>query len=167
LTQLPRVLLVDDNPVNLKVTEKLLQKGNVRVDRASDGETAVAAVRKNAYQLVLMDVQLPGIDGLEATRQIRDWEKSVKKPKDTHGAAHLYIVALTAEDRPEQQQACLHAGMDQVIQKPVNTKKLQTLLHTLLENPKPNGNTSSKILKHSNSRQKISPWIPLRCLCFT
>ena len=157
---MPRVLLVDDNPVNLKVTERLLQKENVSVDRAGDGETAVASVRKTPYELVLMDVQLPGIDGLEATRQIRDWEKTADLRTESNEAPHLFIVALTAEDRPEHLQACLNAGMDQVLQKPVNAKKIQALLHTLFEQPKSNGKTSSQILKTLEQPSENTPTGP-------
>lgn len=92
---IPRVLLVDDNPVNLKVAKMLLKKEGVQVDSVMDGETAIAAIQNTSYQMVLMDVQLPGMDSLETTRQIRQWETSSSQDENPHP---MPIIALTAGD---------------------------------------------------------------------
>lgn len=124
----PRILLVDDNPVNLKMARMLLEKEGVQVDTVADGETAVEAVRKNSYQMVLMDVQLPGIDGLEATRRIRQWEEETQLRQDRKG---MRIFALTGQERGEDKQACLEAGMDEVMEKPLRPEKIcRALAHT-------------------------------------
>ena len=108
MAHIPRVLLVDDNPVNLKVAKMLLEKEGAQVDSVMDGETAIAAVQSAHYRMVLMDVQLPGMDGLETTKQIRQWERSMSQ---SEGRPHIPIIALTAADQQEEQQECLKAGM--------------------------------------------------------
>ncbi len=113
----PRVLLVDDSEINLMVGSALLESVGAEVTTASDGAQAVEAVRDGSYDLVLMDVQMPGVDGLEATRQIRS----------EHGTG-LPVVALTGEDSPQERQACLEAGMDDVLTKPVSGDALAGLL---------------------------------------
>ncbi len=143
MSDTPRILLVDDNPVNLKMARMLLEKQDVQVDTAMDGEAAVEAVRRTPYQMVLMDVQLPGIDGLEATRRIRRWEERAMQAGDRSRVA---IIALTAQERKEDQQACLDAGMDDVMEKPLRPEKIQTVLKRIREHPKNCGSVLSRIL---------------------
>ncbi len=115
-----RVLLVDDNEVNLLVGEGLLQQAGVRdIATAPDGETALALCAQQSFDLVLMDCQLPGIDGLEATRVLR--RRGWRGP----------IVALSAGAMREDQQACLAAGMDGYLGKPVDPQALRACLQGL------------------------------------
>lgn len=143
----PRVLLVDDNPVNLKVAKMLLEREGVQVDSVMDGETAVAAIQNSAYQMVLMDIQLPGMNGLETTKQIRQWERS------TQGKDHprMPIIALTAADLEEEQQRCLKAGMDDVILKPLRPDRIKKALRFIPNNEKLSANILNKLKKKETS----------------
>jgi CheY-like chemotaxis protein len=116
-----RVLIVEDNIVNQKITSLFLNKANIHPDIAGDGAEALAMVEKTEYDLIFMDMQMPVMDGLEATRQIRG-SRTDGRPR---------IVGLTANVLPEQLAACRAAGMDDVITKPV---KIEQLLGAL---PKP------------------------------
>ena len=152
MSHVPRVLLVDDNPVNLKVAKMLLEKEGVQVDSVMDGETAVAAIQNTSYRMVLMDVQLPGMDGLETTRQIRQWEMS-----SSQGGDHprIPIVALTAADQEEEQRACLKAGMDDVILKPLRPDKIKKALQFIFVNHKSNENLSVNHKSNENLSTNI------------
>ncbi|HEX4598733.1 MAG TPA: response regulator, partial [Burkholderiaceae bacterium] len=105
-----RVLLVEDNPVNQAVTEGLLQRVGLEVTISADGRAAVEAVCNQAFDLVLMDVQMPVMDGLAATRAIR----AQQEPR----RLHTPIVALTANAMPQERELCLAAGMDDFLPKP-------------------------------------------------
>jgi CheY-like chemotaxis protein/HPt (histidine-containing phosphotransfer) domain-containing protein len=113
------VLLVDDNPVNQEVFVGMLNDLGCRVDVAADGLTAVEMVGGGAYDVILMDYHLPGIDGLEATRRIRGL-----------GGKHRStpIVALTANAAPSDRAHCLNAGMDDFLSKPCSTEMLARVL---------------------------------------
>ena len=114
--QLPaRVLLVDDSPINQKVALRMLERLGYRADLASDGAEAVAVVQKIAYDIVLMDVQMPVLDGLEATRQIR---------RSALPGAQPWIVAMTAEALSGDEARCRAAGMDEYVAKPVQLAAL-------------------------------------------
>ena len=143
----PTILLVDDNPVNLKVAQMLLKKQNVRVDSVTNGESAVEAVKKKPYQMVLMDIELPGINGLEATKKIRQWEKN-RSPSSSHSdhPRPVPIIALTAHDEKETREACLDVGMDDVMEKPIRSEKIEIALKHIRRNPKTREKTSSRIL---------------------
>ncbi len=143
----PTILLVDDNPVNLKVAQMLLRKQNVRVDSVTNGESAVEAIKKKPYQMVLMDIELPGINGLEATKNIRQWEKnrSLSSSHSDHPRP-IPIIALTAHDEKETRQACLAAGMDDVMEKPIRSEKIEIALKHIHRNPQTREKTSSRIL---------------------
>ena len=103
-----RVLVAEDNPSNQLLITALLRKIGVSPKVVNDGNAAVAAVAKSPYDLVLMDVQMPSLDGLAATRAIR-----AANPK-----SRMRIVALTAGVLPDQKKECLDAGMDAVLGKP-------------------------------------------------
>jgi CheY-like chemotaxis protein len=120
-SQPARVLLVDDNPVNLEVAAELLRAVGLEVLLADDGAQAVALAAQRQPALILMDMQMPGMDGLAATRTIR------AQPA-TAGAPHLPILAMTANAFGEDRQACLDAGMDDHIAKPVDPEMLYTTL---------------------------------------
>jgi two-component system sensor histidine kinase/response regulator len=113
-----RVLLADDDPVNQEVTLALLQRLQLAVDVVGDGAQAVEQVRAHDYALVLMDVQMPVLDGLQATRAIRALP----------GRAQLPILAMTANAYTEDREACLAAGMNDHIAKPVVPAQLTACL---------------------------------------
>jgi len=106
-----RVLLAEDNPVNTMVAVTVLQAMGCDIDTVTNGADAVEAVRNGAYDLVLMDVHMPQMDGLEATRRIRALGEA---------CAQVPIVAMTADATAEDQSTCLAAGMDDFISKPIN-----------------------------------------------
>jgi hypothetical protein len=112
-----RVLVAEDNPVSRLVATRLLARLGVRADTAEDGEQAVAAASASAYDLILMDIQMPGVDGLEATRAIR-----------ARGQGHPRIVALTAHVDPEDRAECLAAGMNGFLAKPPRLDLLRNVL---------------------------------------
>ena len=159
MSHVPRVLLVDDNPVNLKVAKMLLEKEGVQVDSVMDGETAVAAIQNTSYKMVLMDVQLPGMDGLEATRQIRQWEMSFSQSEN-----HLRtpIIALTGADQEEEQQACLRAGMDDVILKPLRPDKIKKILRFIFVNHEGNEKLSANILNRLKEEETPVSSTPIK-----
>ncbi|MES2694927.1 MAG: ATP-binding protein, partial [Verrucomicrobiota bacterium] len=117
-----RVLVVEDDTVNQQVIDLFLRKLNVTPKFAGDGEAAIAAATAEVFDVVLMDCQLPGIDGLEATRRIR--QKLDGRP--------LTIIALTANASTHVREACLAAGMDDFLTKPVRFELLATLLQRAL-----------------------------------
>lgn len=115
-----KLLLVEDNPVNRKLV--LLRKmGYAEVDVAMDGIETLEAVRNRVYDVLLMDVQMPNRDGLDATRRIRSEIEAARQPQ---------IVAMTANAMMEDREACLSAGMDAYIAKPITPAQLtEALLH--------------------------------------
>jgi nitrogen-specific signal transduction histidine kinase/AmiR/NasT family two-component response regulator len=117
-----RVLVAEDNPVNQRVVLMLLKKLGVNADFAADGVQAIAAVEGNRYDLVLMDVEMPEVDGLTATREIRS-----RLPLDRQPA----IFGLSAHATTEYRDICLGAGMDGYLTKPLEPGKLQDLIAEL------------------------------------
>jgi CheY-like chemotaxis protein len=117
-----RVLVAEDNLVNQRVVLKLLKKLGVYADLAVDGSQAIAAVLDRPYDLVLMDVQMPEVDGLSATRAIRS-----RLPPDRQPA----IYGLTAHATEEYRDVCLEAGMDGFLTKPLEREKLRALIAEL------------------------------------
>ena len=115
------ILVAEDNVVNQKVSLLHLQRLGYRADVVVDGRAAVAAVQRQPYDLVFMDCQMPEIDGYEATRQIRAWEKD-------RGGARLPIIAMTAGALIGDREACLFAGMDDYIAKPVRQDELRQVI---------------------------------------
>ncbi len=113
-----RILLAEDNVVNQKLATRLLAQMAYAADVATDGREAVAAVTGGDYDVVLMDVQMPELDGLGATRQIRA----------THPATRPWIVAMTANAMAGDREACLAAGMNDYISKPIRPAELASAL---------------------------------------
>ncbi|MDX2086113.1 MAG: response regulator [Candidatus Melainabacteria bacterium] len=122
-----RVLLVEDNPANQEVIAGLLQLKQHQVQTAKDGLEALAFSQAECFDLVLMDVEMPGMDGLEATRAIRQREQEQQLPRTP-------IVALTAHATAELRQRCLDAGMDAYLTKPVDRQQLYRTMGKVLNN---------------------------------
>ena len=119
------ILLVEDNLINQKLTQKILINQGFHVDVADNGKMAVRKFRKNSYDLIFMDIQMPVMDGLEATRQIRKLES------ENQGEEKVKIIALTANSQQRDKENCLAAGMDDYINKPFNMKKFPLILSSL------------------------------------
>ena len=115
------VLVVEDNPVNALVAIESLKRFGFDPVHVDGGEAALTALRGNAFDLVLMDCQMPGIDGFETTRRWRHFEA-------TEGRRHLPIIAVTANAAPEDRARCLAAGMDDYLTKPFELAALQALI---------------------------------------
>ena len=109
-----RLLVVDDNAVNRMIAEQVLAAAGAEVVAEEDGSGAVRRVRAEAFDLVLMDVHMPVMDGLEATRAIRALPDR----------AGLPIVAMTASAMAEDRQRCLDAGMDDLLAKPIEPARM-------------------------------------------
>jgi signal transduction histidine kinase/DNA-binding response OmpR family regulator len=118
-----RILLAEDNLVNQKVAAKMLEKLDYRVDIVADGKAAVAAWQTGRYDLILMDCQMPELDGYEATRKIRRLE---------NGTQHIPIVALTAHAMKGAEEECIAAGMDAYLAKPIDRDELDAKLARFL-----------------------------------
>jgi CheY-like chemotaxis protein len=113
-----RILVAEDNLVNQEVARQLLLLADLEVDLAGDGEQALRMLAERHYAMVLMDVQMPGMDGLQATRAIRQEARWASLP----------IVAMTANALGEDREQCLQAGMDDHVGKPVNPDRLYATL---------------------------------------
>ena len=113
-----RILLAEDNFINQRVITAMIKKTNIIVDVVADGEAAVLAMQNTPYKLVLMDVQMPKMDGLTATREIREKLKLDKIP----------IVAMTANAMKGDREHCLVAGMNDYLSKPIKPGELFSIL---------------------------------------
>jgi len=122
-----RVLVVEDNLVNQRVVEMMLRQLGLDVTVVSNGQDAIDRVARQDWSLILMDMRMPGLDGAESTRRIRQ-----RFPGRT-----LPIVALTANAMPEDRVACREAGMDDFLTKPVNQAELRACLERWLEPTRP------------------------------
>ena len=120
-----RILLVEDNELNQEVAAGLLTEGGFRVDIADNGQIAVERVQQTAYDLVLMDMQMPVLDGVSATREIRQWP----------GCTALPIVAMTANAMQQDKERCLAAGMNDFITKPIEPDELWAALQRWIKPP--------------------------------
>ena len=120
-----RVLLAEDNPINQEVARELLTAVDLVVDVAGNGEEAVRLAESRAYDLVLMDMQMPLMDGLDATRRLRAMPRHARTP----------ILAMTANAFGDDRQACLDAGMDDHLAKPVDPALLYAMIGRWLPGP--------------------------------
>jgi CheY-like chemotaxis protein len=112
-----RILLAEDNAVNQMVATRMLEKAGFRCGVVGDGRAAVEAVRAGEVDLVLMDCQMPVLDGFAAAREIRAWEQKT-------GAAPVTIIALTANAMQGDRERCLDAGMNDYLPKPIKAERL-------------------------------------------
>ncbi len=120
VTQSEHVLLAEDNAVNQKVALAMLGKLGFRADVAADGHEVMEALQRQHYDIVLMDVQMPGMDGIEAARRINErWPHRFDRP---------WIIAVTANAMQGDRESCLAAGMDDYISKPIKTEELAAAL---------------------------------------
>ncbi|MCU0573587.1 MAG: response regulator [Syntrophobacteraceae bacterium] len=129
-----RVLLVEDNPVSQALAQHALGSLGCLVDAASNGQEALDALAGNVYDLVLMDCQMPVLDGCAATRIIREREAlaAAEQPQPGHEARRLPIVALTGQALPEDREDCLASGMDDYLTKPFDLESLRAVLERWL-----------------------------------
>ena len=131
-----RILVAEDNPVNQRVVSHMLSKLGYRCDIASNGKEAVEMLAQLPYDLVLMDCQMPEVDGYMATRSIREREEQ--------GGHHTPIIAMTANAMREDRARCLDAGMDGFIPKPIALEELETAMECWIPSAvKPGVETSS------------------------
>lgn len=125
-----RVLLVEDNAANILVATALLENLGYRSLTATDGLEALAIMKESRFDLVLMDVHMEGLDGLETTAQFREWEK-------TERDVRVPIIAMTAFGMQGDREKCLRAGMDDYLSKPIDFDAFERLLEKFIL-PKPN-----------------------------
>jgi len=125
-----RILLAEDNMVNQKLALRLLEKSGFRADAVSNGREAVKALEMTPYDVVLMDVQMPEMDGFEATRVIRDQKSKVCNHK-------VPIIAMTANAMSGDREKCLEAGMDEYVSKPISPNKLYESINKFLPRRQP------------------------------
>ena len=118
------ILLAEDNAVNQTLAVRLLEKRGYAVSVVGDGQAALAALEKESFDLVLMDIQMPGMDGFEATAKIREKEKL--------SGEHIPIIAMTAHALKGDQERCVAAGMDGYVSKPIRISELLSAIETLL-----------------------------------
>ena len=118
------ILVVDDDELNRQMMRLILQREGHSVEFAANGVEALEAVKSRWFDMVLMDLQMPVMDGTEASRRIREWE---------NGNAHTFIVALTASYLPEKGAELFEAGIDNYLAKPFEVKHLRNILQRTLE----------------------------------
>ncbi|HYL72890.1 MAG TPA: response regulator [Bryobacteraceae bacterium] len=121
-----RILVAEDNPVNQHLIQRLLQKCGYQPDIVVDGAKAVEAARSRPYDVILMDCEMPELDGFGATGCIREWEAERRALGET--VARLHIVAMTANAMAGDREACLAAGMDDYMSKPLHLNDLAAAL---------------------------------------
>ncbi|WP_068470032.1 response regulator [Candidatus Protochlamydia phocaeensis] len=118
------ILVVDDYIINQEMTKEILEIMNCTVDVAVNGKEAIIAYQQNAYDIIFMDIQMPELDGLKATEEIRKLEEEDK---------HTPIIALTANALPGDKERYLAAGIDDYICKPIKIKDLEIMLKKYLK----------------------------------
>jgi CheY-like chemotaxis protein len=139
------VLLVDDNSVNLKLGERQLTRLGLRVTQAVNGLEALAQLRLQRFDAVLMDCQMPEMDGYEATRQLRTPESGVLDPR-------VPVIAVTANALAGDRERCLAAGMDDYLAKPLDPKALAAMLGKLLGQHAGRDDTRGRVVNIKSGR---------------
>jgi CheY-like chemotaxis protein len=120
------ILLVEDNPINQMVARKMLEKIGVETELAGDGQEALNLLYEHSFDAVLMDCQMPVLDGFNATRQLREWEQQQQRKP-------LPVIAMTANVMEGDRERCLDAGMNDYIGKPFRNEDLHAILQRWLQ----------------------------------
>jgi len=123
-----RILVAEDSPLNQQVALKQLEKLGYQAEGVADGTGVLEAIKHTAYDIILMDCQMPELNGYEATWQIREREKTACDAEGTP-VRRIYIIAMTANTRADNRQKCIQAGMDDYICKPVELSELEAAVH--------------------------------------
>jgi two-component system sensor histidine kinase/response regulator len=129
-----RILIAEDNPVNQMLLTRMLEKRGHVVKVAANGRLALVSVEEDSYDLLLMDVQMPEMDGMQATRALRERESKT--------GTHLTVVGVTAHAMAGDRERCLQAGMDAYLSKPIRPAELDELLDRLMAARRPAGRSS-------------------------
>ena len=149
----PRVLVAEDNLINQKLTVRMLEKLGYQSDVVENGQEALAALGRGSYAVVLMDCQMPLVDGFEATRLIRQREATAQESAaaDSTLARHIPIVALTANAMQGDRERCLAAGMDDYLTKPLRKEDLKGILDRWIPVSRHSQATDDGIATHPNA----------------
>ena len=118
------ILLIEDNSINAMLSRELLRRRGFEVSAVASGEAALREVSERDFDVILTDLHMPGLDGIETTQRMRAWEEAARKP-------HTPIVALTADADQAIRNACQEAGMDGFLTKPIDPAELDAVLHTI------------------------------------
>ena len=141
-----RVLLAEDNPVNQKVAMKILERLGYEADVAANGQEVLSALKQIPYDVILMDCQMPEMDGFEATRLIRQMAQDPSARSKTD-LKRIYIIALTANAMAGDRETCLAAGMDDYISKPIRREDLQAALERTPHPTKPASSNAAPVIR--------------------
>lgn len=145
-----RILLVEDNPVNQRVAARMMESQGHFVRIAGDGGEALSILSQEEFDLIFMDIQMPGIDGLNATRTIRDRERQT--------GGHVPIVAMTAHAMRGDEERCIEAGMDGYLSKPVSGKAIAQAIQKFARIPNADAPTPQQ------AAAKVMTWNPALAL---
>jgi CheY-like chemotaxis protein len=138
--------VVEDNPVNQKMMVKILEKLGCRVDTAENGIEAIKKVEQFVYDLVLMDCQMPGMDGYEATAEIR---------RRDGASRHIPIIAVTAHAMQGDREICLRAGMDDYMSKPVRKEAVSEMIKKWIQvSPSPHPSPPRRLCRNRGNGEK-------------
>ncbi|HUB84121.1 MAG TPA: ATP-binding protein, partial [Rhizomicrobium sp.] len=122
--QVRKILLIEDNPINAMLSRELLRRRGFDVSDVASGEAALNTLRERDFDVILTDLHMPGLDGLETTQKMRQWEAAEQRPRTP-------VVALTADADQNIRTACQEAGMDGFLTKPIDPAELDAVLNTI------------------------------------
>lgn len=117
-----KILLAEDNRINQRIASLTFNMMGISIDIASNGQEALEMYRQNKYDLIMMDLHMPVMDGMEASRQIRSFEK------ETNSSHRVFMIALSASSMSEIKDECLASGMDDFMEKPFKESELRNIL---------------------------------------